>query len=372
MIELSGTCEPEFEPVKQAFIKGFDDGLEVGASVAVFREGEPVVDLWAGFKDEERTAPWEEDTVTILASTTKIPTGLCAHICIDRGLIDIEAPVVKYWPEFGKHGKDAVLVKHFFTHTSGVVGFDPPIPWNTFHEWGAVVRALEDQVLWWEPGSRTGYHGHTYGFLVGELVRRVSGLTPGKFLSQEITSKIDADLMIGFPLTEVSRLTMPIRDEEDEMFEEGSVGHRAMNCLLPPMWEPPEVLTCEIPGGNGIGNARSVAKIGSIYANHGEMAGHRFLSEETLELIVREHDYRQDEVMEMLVRRGLGLGLNSEEFRCPSDRSLHWGGQGGSICIMDLESKTSLGYVPNKWLPGVHDDPRNEAIRLAYNKVVGH
>ncbi len=167
MIELNGTCEPEFEPVKQAFIKGFDNGLEVGASVAVFREGEPVVDLWAGYKDAKKTAPWEEDTVIFLASTTKIPTGLCAHI-------------------------------------------------------------------------------------------------------------------------------------------------------------------------------------------------------------VREHDYRFDEVVGMPVRRGLGLGLNSEEFACPSEQSIHWGGRGGSMCVMDLASKTSLAYVPNNWIEVINEDPRNEAIRLAYNKIVGN
>ena len=137
------------------------------------------------------------------------------------------------------------------------------------------------------------------------------------------------------------------------------------------MWDGVECLEAEIPGGNGIGNARSVAKIGSIYANGGELGGHRFISPETVGFVLTEQSYRTDLVVEAPVRRGFGLGLNSAEFACPSDRSLHWGGRGGSICVMDLDSKTCLAYVPNNWLPGRESDPRNEAIRLAYNKVVG-
>lgn len=372
MTDLHGTCKPEFESLRQAFLKGFDDGLEIGASLAVFAEGEPVVDLWAGYKDAEKTDPWREDTVTFIASTTKIFTGLCAHLCIDRGLLDPDEPVVTYWPEFSKHGKDKVLVRQIFDHTAGVPGFDPPIPFNTVYEWSAVVRAIEDQKLWWKPGTQAGYHGETFGFLIGELVRRVSGLTPGKFLASEVTPKIDADLHIGFPRTELGRYTNPIPGDDGELpFEAGSIGDRAMNGFLPPMWDGVECLEAEIPGANGIANARSVARVASIYANGGALCGHQFLSPATLELVLTEQNYLNDVVFDMPVRRGLGLGLNSAEFVCPGDRSLHWGGRGGSICIMDLDSKTSLGYVPNNWLTTLNDDPRSDAIRLAYNDLVG-
>ena len=145
MTELHGICEPEFEPVREAFNKGFDAGLEIGASVAVFREGEPVVDLWAGYKDSGKSKPWAEDTVTFLASTTKIMTGLCAVMLIDRGKLDPDAPVVNYWPEFGKHGKDKVLVRHIFDHSAGIPGWDPPIPFSTVYDWEALIHTLEDQ-----------------------------------------------------------------------------------------------------------------------------------------------------------------------------------------------------------------------------------
>ncbi len=371
-IEIHGVCDAEFEPVREAFSKGFDEGLEVGASVAVTRNGESVVDLWAGFKDADSTQPWEEDTVTVVTSTTKIMTGLCAVMLIDQGKIDPDAPVVDYWPEFGKHGKDKVLVRHFFNHSAGVPGWNPPIPFSTVYDWEAVIKTLEDQELWWEPGTKSGYHANTFGFLVGELIRRVSGLTPGRFLKQEVTSRIDADFFIGFPRTELGRYTNPIQDPDGKLlqFAPGSIGERAMNSLLLPMWEVPASLEHEIPGVNGIGNARSVAKIGSIYANQGELGGHRFLSAKTLDLVLTEQSYRNDLVLDMPLRMGFGLGLNTEEFECPGERSLHWGGSGGSICIMDLESRTCLAYVPNHSLPAKISDPRNEAIRLAYNKIV--
>jgi CubicO group peptidase (beta-lactamase class C family) len=371
-VELQGFCEAEFEPVKQAFVTGFDNGLEVGASVAVFQHGEPVVDLWAGYADEGKTSPWQEDTVTLVASTTKIFTGLCAHICIDRGLLDPNARVIDYWPEFGEQGKDEVLVRQIFDHTSGVAGFDPPIPWSTVLVWSDLIHCLENQKLWWEPGTQAGYHGETWGFLIGELIRRVSGLTPGKFLQQEVASKIDADFHIGFPPSEFERLSFPIIGDEGEMpFEPGSLPDRIMNGYLPPEWEGEGLLTAEIPGANGIGNARSVAKLASIYASGGQLNGHRFLSPETLELVLTEQNYMEDVVMGMPVRRGLGLGLNSEGFDLPGDRSLHWGGRGGSICIMDLDSGTSLGFVPNNFLMGMINDVRNDEIRTAYNRVVG-
>jgi CubicO group peptidase (beta-lactamase class C family) len=370
-VEIHGFCDPAFEAVRQAFQHGFESGQEVGASVAVTRGEDTVVDLWAGYKDAKATARWEENTLTWLASTTKMMTGLCVVMLIDQGRINPDAPVVEYWPEFGKHGKERVLVRHFFNHSAGVPGIEPAIPFSTVYDWPKIIQALENQALWWEPGEQSGYHSETFGFLAGELVRRITGLTPGKFLKQEVTAIIGADFFIGFPRTELGRLSLPIQDDEEEpRFEAGSIGERATSSFLPPAWEGIECLENEIPGSNGIGNARSVARIGAIYANHGELAGHRFLSRDSLDLMLTEQSYRNDLVFDMPIRLGFGLGLNSREFECPGDQSLHWGGRGGSICVMDLASKTCLAYAPNRWLPGVQSDPRNERIRLAYNDVV--
>ena len=376
-VEIHGICEPEFLPLKAAFQKGFDAGLEKGASVAVSRGNEMVVDLWGGFANAKETRPWREDTLVLIASTTKIMTNLCALMVIDQGKLDPDAPVVEYWPEFGKHGKDKVLVRQIFDHSAGLPGWSPPIPFSTLYDWDETIRTLEEQELWWEPGTQCGYHGETFGFLAGELVRRVSGLTPGKFLRQEVTSKIGADFYIGLPESEVRRLAQMIPN--DDLFDEvmgdllppDSIGARALNCFLPPMWNDINCLVNEIPGGNGIGNARSMAKIGAILANAGEAYGHRFLSPATIELALTEQRYETDVVVQMKVRRGFGMGLNSVEFECPSARSLHWGGKGGSVCVMDLESKTCFAYAMNNMLPGLKSDPRNDLMRHAYNAIVG-
>jgi CubicO group peptidase (beta-lactamase class C family) len=368
-IATHGFCDPAFEPIQTAFEKGFRDGIEVGASVAVYKDGEAVVDLWAGHRDAQRTKPWLEDTVTVVTSTTKIMTNLCGAMLLDQGKLDPEAPVVEYWPEFGRHGKDKVLVKHIFAHSAGLPGFDPPIPASSLLDWQAMVDILEDQKVWWEPGTKVAYHGRTFGFLVGELVRRISGLTPGNFLRQEVTSKIDADFYIGTPAEEWERIALPIRedDAEDEFSE---FGRKVMSSIIDEKLGL-EWLSAELPGENGVGHARSVAQLCSIYANHGVMKGQRFLSEKTLEYILQEQSYELDLVIDMPVRRGFGLGLNSNEFVCPGEKSLHWGGMGGSIAIMDLASRTCLAYVPNNWLNAKVHDPRNEAIRLAYNALVG-
>ena len=371
-IEIQGFCEPGFEPLRDVFKAGFDSGIEKGASLAVTRNGETIVDLWAGYMDSEETRPWEEDTITFLASTSKIIVSICALILIDRGKLDPDKPVVHYWPEFGQQGKGKVLVRQFFNYSSGVPGWEPKIPFTTVLDWQSAIQSLEEQSLWFEPGTRNAYHAETFGFLVGELIRRTSGLTPGKFLQQEVNSLIGTDFYIGTPKSELGRVALPIQGPEMErMFEPGSMGDRVLNTYLPPTYDDVNCLVNEIPGTNGMGNGRSIAQLGAIMANHGEFNGHRFLSKKTLDLALTEQSYRHDDAMDMLVRMGFGFGLNSAEFECPSDSCLHWGGMGGSFCIMDLASRTSLGYAPNQWLPGIHEDPRSDPIRLAYNRIVG-
>ena len=371
--EIHGMCETEFQAVKDAFTSGFEKGLETGASVAVIRGDQFVVDLWAGYTNDKHTRPWKQDTLVFLASTSKIMTTLCALMLIDQGKLDPERPVVEYWPEFGKHGKDKVLAKHIFAHTAGIPGFSPPIPWKDATVWEGAIKALEDRELWWEPGTQVGYHAETFGFLAGELVRRISGLTPGKFLREHIASKIDADVWMGIPQSEFRRISQLVRNDEgmELMFEPGSMFDRVMNCYLPPMWEIPESLTSEFPGANCLANAHGMAQIGAIYANHGEYGGCRFLTEKTLDFALTEQSYSVDVVVEEKIRRGFGLGLNSEEFPCPSDQTLHWGGRGGSFLMMDLASRTCLAYAPNNWMAeGFHGDPRNTALQNAYYQVL--
>lgn len=370
-IEIQGTCDETFQPLKDTFAKNFEAGYEVGASLCVFQEGKIVVDLWGGYADAAKSKPWQKDTVVLVFSTTKVMTTLCALMLIDRGELDINAPVSRYWPEFAQSGKSKVLVRHIFNHSSGVPAWEPPIPFSTTYDWQRITASLAEQHLWWEPGTQCGYHTHTFGFLVGELIRRISGRTPGVFLKEEVTSRINADFHIGLPDEALPRFAEMIPLEEDRIWgEPGALSERVENCLLPPTWQGLESVRIENPGATGIGNARSVAKIGSIIAMNGVLEGHTFLSSDTIKLLLTEQSYQNDLVIGMPVRYGFGMGLNSQEFECPGEGSLHWGGAGGSLIIMDTESRTCLAYAMNRMLPDLKEDVRNTPLRFTYNEII--
>jgi CubicO group peptidase (beta-lactamase class C family) len=369
-IEIHGRCDPKFQQVGDVFQKNFEDGLEVGASVAITLNGELVVDLWAGLRDESKQTLWEEDTITLVFSSTKIPTALVGLMLVDQGKLDIDLPVAHYWPEFAARGKDKVLVRHCFTHSAGVPTFDPPIPFSLQYDWDAVTQRLADQALLFEPGNGTGYHGATFGFLLGELIRRITGMTPGQYLKREITSKVGIDFHIGATKDEITRMATIIPTEDRAEAEEGSLPWKSQHALLPPAWEGLESLTSEQPAVNGMGNGRSLAELGAILAMKGKYKGVQFLSEETIDLILTEQFYENDRIVEEDIRFGFGLGLNSTEFTCPSDASMHWGGAGGSFMVADCHYGSSIGYVMNRMLPDILEDPRNQALRLAYNDVL--
>ena len=206
-IEVFGKCEPRFEAIKNAFRKNFEEGREIGASFAVIINGKYVVDIWGGHKDKEKTQPWEKDTICNVFSTTKVPTALCVMMCVDRGLLDLDEKIAKYWPEFAQNGKENILVRHFLSHTSGLAGIDEPMSWNTWYDWDKMIKLLEVQKPWWEPGTKSGYHAFTQGYLLGELVRRVTGKSLGTFLKEEVTEPLNIDFHIGLPTEHISRVS---------------------------------------------------------------------------------------------------------------------------------------------------------------------
>ena len=172
MVEISGSCDERFTAVRDAMARNFEQGLDVGASVAVTIDGELVVDLWGGYADEAQRTPWERDTITNVWSTTKTMTALCALMLADRGAIDLHAPVARYWPEFAAAGKEGVEVRHLLGHTSGLSGWQEPITVETYYDWERSTALLAAQAPWWEPGSASGYHAVSQGHLVGEVIRR--------------------------------------------------------------------------------------------------------------------------------------------------------------------------------------------------------
>ena len=379
-VEVHGYCDERFETVKEAFLKNFEDDLEVGASFAATIDGKFVVDIWAGYADASKTIPWERDTIVNVYSTTKVMTVLCTLMCVDRGLLDLDTPVAKYWPEFAQSGKEEIPVRYILSHTSGLSGFEKKLRVKTLYDWDQVVNILAAQKPWWEPGTKSGYHSLTHGYLLGELVRRVTGKSLGTFFREEVAIPLNADFHIGFSEEHDSRVGELIPPEIDlkelaAFIEPGSI---AMKTLVNPSLTAKEPLTrawraAEIPAANGHGNARSIAKIGAVLACGGELDNIRLLSSNTIDTAIEEQIYDTDLVLLYPVRFCCGFGLNSKEISLgPNPRTFYWGGFGGSAIAMDPDAKTSFAYVMNKmfWNPGIPSDPRTVRLGDAFNNIL--
>jgi CubicO group peptidase (beta-lactamase class C family) len=200
---IDGFTAAKFDGLKAAFAANFDAGNEVGASVAVIHQGEVVVDLWGGHTDETRTTEWQRDTLVNVWSSTKTMTALCMLVLVDRGLLDVDAPVAKYWPEFEANGKGNVLVRHIMSHTAGLPGWDEKIDVSVLYDWDKACALLAAQPTWWEPGDGSGYHAVSQGYLCGEVVRRITGKSLGDFFASEIAGPLGADfhIIVSFRLS---------------------------------------------------------------------------------------------------------------------------------------------------------------------------
>jgi CubicO group peptidase (beta-lactamase class C family) len=366
--EVHGTCDKRFDAVRVALTESLDDA-DVGASAAVFVDGEPVADLWGGYQDAKRTEHWEQDTITNVWSTTKTMVALSALILADRGDLDLDAPVARYWPEFAAAGKERVLVRHLLSHTAGLPEFDPPVAVADLYDWPKATSHLARQAPRWEPGMLAGYHSVTQGFLVGEVVRRVTGQSLATFFAEHIATPLGADF----------HLTMPAGAGLDERFAPVLAPPDAPDGDLvaaPPGAGEPGSSTpaaeggqaairisdgnsvawrrAEILSGSGYGNARSVAAVQSVLACGGEAHGIRLLSPEGCER-AREEQYRGvDQVLGRSVRYGLGYGI--------FDPACGWAGWGGSMVMVDLDARMTVAYVMNQML---QPDYRGLGIVLA-------
>lgn len=363
MAEIQGTYEQKFKKVRDALAASLDDN-DVGASAAVYLDGEPVVDIWGGHLDVQRTTPWERDTITNVWSTTKTMAALCALILADRGELDLSAPVAKYWPEFAAAGKDGVLVRHVLSHTAGLPDFDRPVAVGELYDWTAITTLLAAQALLWEPGKLAGYHSVTQGFLIGEVVRRVTGRSLGTFFAEEVAGPLGADFHLGLPAEHDHRFALGIAPPESVDGDwVAPVPERAMPAAVinkglrlsdgnSVAWR-----RAHLPSTSGVGNARSVAAVQSVLANGGTTHGVRLLSPEGCE-VAREEQYRGiDQVLGTSMRYGMGYAL--------SDRAFYWGGWGGSTVMVDIDKRMSVSYVMNRMLDRGHGDVRGLSIVLA-------
>ncbi|MGM9385518.1 serine hydrolase domain-containing protein [Streptomyces antibioticus] len=374
--QVHGHCDERFDAVRAAFEENFRDRDELGAAVTVTVDGVTVADLWAGWADPARTRPWERDTLVNVWSTTKGPTALCAHILADRGLLDLDAPVAAYWPEFAAGGKENVLVRHLLSHRAGLAGLREPHSLEQLYDWELTTARLAAMEPWWEPGTRSGYHALTYGFLVGEVVRRVSGLLPGAFLEREVTGPLGVDFTIGLPEKEAGRAAELVHPRAAHASEQAKVFAQLAPAAIAALANPPagaaEACTpawraAEIPAANGHGTARAVAALYGVLAGRGSYGGRRVLSAEAAERVREGQGACRDLVLGAgfphETEIGLGLWLSGPNGSYgPNPRAIGHDGFGGSCGLADPDAGVSLGYVMNRMGPHIADDPRKMAL----------
>ena|ERR1700733_11080472 len=368
MADVHGTCDSRFEGVRETLAKSLEAGTDVGASVAVLVEGEPVVDIWGGFADEARTRPWERDTITNVWSTTKTMTFLCALMLADRGQLDFHAPVARYWPEFAAGGKEAVEVRHLMAHSAGLSGWTAHIEPEDLADWEKCTSLLAAQEPWWEPGTASGYHALTQGYLIGEVVRRITGATIGTWFASEVTAPLGADFHIGLPASEDHRVSLVIPPQAGRLAE-ADPGSIAMRTFTSPLLDAAMATEiwwrrAEIPAANGQGNARSVATVQSIIAGGGEARGVRLLSERGCDVVFEEQSNGKDLVLGIPMRFGMGYGLAGELLPM-GPRACFWGGYGGSLIVMDQDARLTVSYVMNRMESGLTGDLRGANVVLA-------
>ena len=367
--DVHGTCDERFGAVKEALAASLLD-RDVDASAAVYLDGEPVVDLWGGSTDRTGTGPWERDTITCVFSTTKTMTALCVLVLADRGELDLEAPVCRYWPEFAAAGKEGVKVRHLLGHTAGLPRFEGPMATEEIYDWEAATARLAAQAPVWEPGTAHGYHALTFGYLVGEVIRRVDGRTVGTFLAEEVAGPLGADFHIGLATEHDRRVAASIADPDPALA-------KLENDLLAQIWGEPAYdagtaataawRRAEIPAANGYGNARSVAAVQFVLACGGEARGVRLLSEAGCAAVFEEQANGSDRCLGVPMRVGMGYGLPSPAMPLsPNARTCYWGGRGGSLVVVDLDARMAVAYVMNQMLVTLKDTRAASVVSAAY------
>jgi CubicO group peptidase (beta-lactamase class C family) len=387
VVTINGEVATGFEPVREAFAANFARHGDIGAAVCVYHDGRPVVDLWGGVADPDDGRPWARDTLQLVYSATKGATATAAHLLAQRGALDLDAPVAEYWPEFAANGKAEIPVRRLLSHQAGVVALDDPVPLADALSWHPMVAALAAQRPAWTPGTAHGYHGRTFGWLVGEVIRRVSGRTPGRFFAEEVAAPLGLDFFIGLPAGERGRVSRMVYKQSLDLssvppesipeefralvtavLDPESLYNRAFAVTDPPAidFNAPEVHAAEIPASNGIGTARGLARM--YAALIGEVDGVRLLTPATLADATREQSSGADRVILVPTRFGSGYALPTEATPLMGPSSFGHPGRGGSLGFADPEHGIAFGYVMNHIMDGAPDDVRAASLVDAVRK----
>jgi CubicO group peptidase (beta-lactamase class C family) len=387
--EVHGRCAPAFESLRRALAEIMGAGSEVGAALAVHVGKQPVVDLWAGHTNSARTRPWDEHTIVNLYSVGKAVTAVCALRLVERGALDLDAPVSRYWPEFAQAGKKHLPVRYLLTHQAALPAVSRPLPPGSVLQWEAMTEALAAQEPWWEPGAGHGYHVNTYGFLIGEVVRRITSKSLGTYLRDEIAGPAGIDFFIGFgpeldarcadvipprpgpdgeqrnvlldgdlaTLTGLQRMRVGAYRNPPDLSGQGTINSR-------------EWRAAEVPSTNGHGNARAVARLYAALAGDGKLDGVHVLSPAIVEMAIAEQVYAEDLVLQRPTRFGLGFQLTMPERRLgPGPRSFGHFGAGGSLGFGDPDAHVAFAYAMNQGRAGWQHKHVRHLIDLVYEAL---
>ncbi len=388
---VDGLCDPRFAAVQKAFEANFAERREVGASVCVTVDGETVVDLWGGVADTDTGRPWQKDTLAQFWSCTKGAVSLCAHVLASRSELDLDAPVARYWPEFGAAGKQDIPIRYLLSHQAGLAALDEPIRDGGLADWDLVVSRLAAQPPQWEPGTTHGYHALTFGHLIGEVIRRVSGRTVGQFLQQEICGPLSLDLWIGLPEEHRARVATNLSAEpapgaplprfyEAALTDPSSLAYKVMmnsgGYLFPGATNDPALWSAEIPSVNGIGNARSLAGLYRPLA----LGGEGLVDAQSLARMSSVFAaVAVDAVLRVPTRWTIGFMKANDNRHLPPgnddsvlipESAFGYLGSGGSLGFADPARRMSFAYVMNRQGATVGLDERGQTLVDAVTSVV--
>jgi CubicO group peptidase (beta-lactamase class C family) len=383
-VEIRGGCDASFTRVREVFREQLAKPEEIGAALVVTLEGRKVVDLWAGHADAARTRDWTADTLVNVFSTTKGMTALCAHRLADRGKLDLDAPVARYWPEFAQADKESIPVRWLLDHSAGLPAIEKPLAAGAMCEWDVMTAALAEQAPLWVPGTEHGYHALTFGWLVGEVVRRVSGKSVGRYFRDEVAGPLAADFWLGTPAELDARTAelvpgpMAAPGEANFLLELlAKAKPWALKSFLNPL-PPPGGMNArawraaEIPAGNGHASARGLARVYSALACGGALDGASVLSPAQIDLARTSQRHGPDQLIPLTTHFSLGYQLGTEaEPIGPNPRAFGHSGAGGSLGFADPEARIGFGYVMNRMENGLFlIGPRATALMNAVFEVL--
>jgi len=373
MTEIHGRVETGFEAVRDAFRENFAKHGEVGAACCVYLRGRPVVDIWGGVADPSTGRAWSEETTQLVFSATKGATAICAHRLLERGELELDAPVCRYWPEFGAAGKAEIPVRWVLSHRAGLAAVDGDLSLEQVLAWDPVVAAIAAQEPNWEPGSTHGYHARSFGWILGEIIRRVTGRSMGRYFAEEVADPLGLSFWIGLPEAELARCARLLPPPGGSPSVADLLGSTSLTARVmggpsdlfayDEMWNRPEVLAAEMPSSNGVCDARALARM--YAATIAEIDGIRLLGPETVEAACVEQSKGPDKVILTPTRFGLGFSLPPMLAPGCGEKSFGHPGAGGSLGFADPEAELGFGYVMNQMKFDPAGDPRSNSLIAA-------